>query len=142
MKKSVIISLLMFLSITASAQIQVVKKYPAIVELASVRMGILQFNLDDGDYYLRIRTTSEVDDPIIVHLGKSMESAKRSIFDIIDLMNELKKGESAVFTTEDGEFRYTLYKADKLIARFLDKTKVGEHYILASELQTLTEKVY
>lgn len=85
MKKIIVaIICLMMLPIMADAQIQ--KKSTTKTEtLLSLRMGYMKLTLSDGKYVIRMLTTNQFDDALILKIGETKESAIQSLNDLMEI---------------------------------------------------------
>lgn len=142
MKKILIAALALALAfIDAGAQITVKSQREASTVITRFRSGVCSLRKDqDGLYYLVLVSSNRFDDPAIVFVGDSGESAAETLSGIADLIDSMKKGDSVKFDVMD-TFEYEVYKHNALSSSFSIKGYAGSIWITPNELRKCSEAV-
>lgn len=142
MKRFILIIVLILSSLGASAQISNVKTSEAIKTITRFRYGFCSLNDHKGVYYLGLNSSNQFDDPFLVYLGEGRESALRSLLDILDLFDGMKKGEFVEFTisVQGRDYKYRGKKSNKMSFTFYDTGLAGDVFISRGEIETLIDR--
>ena len=97
-----------FLSLctVSNAQISGISTTAGSQRLGGFRSGIAQVMSRDGEIYLLLPSTNQLDDYFSFVLGKDKESALQTLDDIENLFVNTKNGDYVSFQTCAGEYTY------------------------------------
>jgi hypothetical protein len=89
--KKILLMVIALMTLVPMADAQIKKTGETKTEtISSLRTGVVSLKLSKGMYYLTLRTTKQFDDPMILKLGDSKESAIQSLNDLIDILDSLQ----------------------------------------------------
>lgn len=140
MKKSILLfAFMMIIVFNASAQLQVTGVKSSRIEIATSRNGccIYRFKTNDTmSYELLIRSTNQFDDGFWLMLGKTKESASKTLSDLYALFETLKDN-SSIQIKNKGKYCSITRKSNELA--FGQSGFAGTIRITQSDIEDLIE---
>lgn len=134
MKRFALFLAALLVAFSTAAQFKITKNEPPVtmVEQISGIAGLMQ---RDSSFYILTVTDNRYDDGVIIPLGEGVETAIKSVDALIEMFDELAKGETFYIDGPDGERFFVSRSGRSKNASLRSERKAGVCTLHASALQ-------